>query len=276
MPSASPDCCGRALLLILIGVYCVSRWHANAAILENRSDKACLEQRIFETRTIENAPYDMRGVLSFDEVSEIDRFQQFGRSRECTAWNHGESAKFAVIGRVKNNRLALSTNRFHPSFPSLLVASYNLPPNIEGGGWSLSDILEIQEKIDNRAFNTGFDFRSSNPRTLLKSVGGQGIFEGVVSLVQGKILEITDADRYGRGNKYPDSGPYYRIAEGAFLFLCCGLVGGFGIVRIYNLSNDSSHQRHDSSKDRRRAAVTAFLLIVGWVAGIYGTFFFLP
>jgi hypothetical protein len=99
---------------------------------------------------------------------------------------------------------------------------------------------------------------------------GQSIPVVAVSFFERQPLKYADANGNGSGNTYSDSGPYYRVAKGAFLILCRGLFCSFGVVRVYNSSNEDRQKRSDGGKERLCAFVTACAIIVGWIAGIYG------
>jgi hypothetical protein len=98
---------------------------------------------------------------------------------------------------------------------------------------------------------------------------------GFVSAAQGVPLRNTDSNTDGSGDKYPDRGPYNRIAKGALLLLCCGLLGAFGITRIYRLNESADSQCCKANNERCQAFIIGVALIIGWSAGIYGTILFL-
>jgi hypothetical protein len=83
-------------------------------------------------------------------------------------------------------------------------------------------------------------------------------------------MTLADENGGGSGQEDSNSSPYDRI--GAFLLLCCGIFGLFGIVRFYNLIDKQSYE---SGKKRRYAFIAAIALVVGWLIGVYGTIIFL-
>jgi len=112
------------------------------------------------------------------------------------------------------------------------------------------------------------------------------LFTGGISLIEcgiGKIagrfvgpaqnVPLSDAnpDVNGSSNKYPNGSPYYRIAKGAFLLLCCSLLSEFRIIRIYRLNEAYNDQLYETGNERWRGLIVAAALIIGWTADVYGT-----
>jgi hypothetical protein len=114
-----------------------------------------------------------------------------------------------------------------------------------------------------------------NKSPLSELVGFQRFAQCQIGFIKGEILEVSNADSGGGGQKQSYSGPYYRIAEGGFLLLCYCLLGGFGIVGIYRLNEPCNNQPKNSAENGSRMFIVAAALIIGWSLGAYGTILFL-
>ncbi len=99
------------------------------------------------------------------------------------------------------------------------------------------------------------------------------VLESAISFFQSEPLQNGYAHSRSSSKKDAYGGPYYRIAKGAAFLLLCFILGSFGIVRI---RQDSCDDNPNQRNDKRRAAITALALVIGWVAGVYGTILILP
>ena len=89
-------------------------------------------------------------------------------------------------------------------------------------------------------------------------------------VTSGRYRRSSDSDKC-------DRRPYYGVAEGAFPFLCCILLVGLGVIRIYRLcSGPPNEHSNNSGNDRGYAIFAVGALIIGWALGIYGTILGLP
>ena len=104
-----------------------------------------------------------------------------------------------------------------------------------------------------------------NPSTIIELAGFQRGAQRLLGFSQGKILKVGNNSGGRSSQDNSESSPYYRITKGAFLFLCCGFLSMFGIVRIYNLHQASGEETYNArDSEKRHAAISAVVLILGW------------
>jgi hypothetical protein len=94
------------------------------------------------------------------------------------------------------------------------------------------------------------------------------VSECLVGLFQSLPLEPSNGENAQRS-------PHYGIAERMGFILLGTTLGLFGIGRIYRRQQDTDNRPYETRNDGRWAIVTAVVLIVGWLACIYGAILFL-
>ncbi len=116
----------------------------------------------------------------------------------------------------------------------------------------------------------------SNFEAVEENGGAFGRTKSLVSFFQSPPLEPPYTNRSGGRQDDTNRSPYDRIAEGMGLIMLGTILSLFGIARIYGRGQESNGRPDQTGNEWRWAAVTAIVLIVGWVACIYGMILFLP
>jgi hypothetical protein len=98
------------------------------------------------------------------------------------------------------------------------------------------------------------------------------IARGAVSAAQRSPLEGSDYSASASHKEKPDGGPYDRITEGMVFLLFCFAAWPWGIIRIWYLYKAANYESSHGGNEGRYALIGAILVVVGWLAGVYGGF----